>query len=278
MPWFKVDDGLSMKAETTRIPRIARTSAIGLLALAGSWSARELTDGHIPAHMLEELCGTESEADWLVTAGFWMVVADGWQFIEWAPDQPLREVVLGERAKRAEKMRGWRQRNRPSSSATDAVTNADRDGDTTPSVTPAPSQSRPDPDQSKIIRPPKADYTNEFDQWWAIYPRKQAKADAIRAYTAARKKVDASTLLDAVRTFALLRVGEDKEFIKLPAGWIRGERWNDEPLARTNSAASPGNISTEERMCVIHPDYPDTTWLPCAACQRAAELPAGADF
>src|SRR5476651_1728036 len=105
MPWFKVDDGLAMKVETTRIPRSARTSAIGLLALAGSWSARELTDGHIPAHMLDELCGTDADASWLVTAGYWVAVDDGWQFVDWAPDQPLREVVMADRTKKAEKMR-----------------------------------------------------------------------------------------------------------------------------------------------------------------------------
>jgi hypothetical protein len=139
MPWFKVDDGLSSKAETTRIPRAHRRSALGVWVLAGSWSAKELTDGHIPQHMLEELSGTDEDAFWLVEAGYWTVADDGWQFVDWAPEQPLRETVLADRKQRADKMRNWRARNKPSNPATDAVT----DEVTDETVTVAPSQPSP---------------------------------------------------------------------------------------------------------------------------------------
>lgn len=101
MPWFKVDDGLSSRAETTRIPRAYRCSALGLWALAGSWSAKELTDGHVPAHMLDELSGSPDDASWLITSGYWSEVDDGWQFVKWAGDQPVRVKVLADRAKNA---------------------------------------------------------------------------------------------------------------------------------------------------------------------------------
>lgn len=139
-PWFKVDDGLSSKKETTRIPRPFRTSALGLWALAGSWSAKELTDGLIPQHMIAELAGTDEEAQHLVDAEYWFRVEGGFQFVDWAPDQPLREAVLETRRKTAEKVKDWRSRNLPRNPVTAPVTN--------PVVTLPPSRpvpTRPDP-------------------------------------------------------------------------------------------------------------------------------------
>jgi hypothetical protein len=249
MPWFKVDDGLSMKAETTRIPRAARTSAIGLLALAGSWSARELTDGHIPTHMLEELAGSEADAAWLVTAGFWLVVPDGWQFVEWEPDQPLREVVMADRAKRAEKMRGWRSRNQasrpPSNPVTEDATNPDTDA-TVPEPQPVPS--RPDPDLSDKNNVQRAahDYSDEFEEWWGRYPRHQGKADAARAFKAARKTTDLKTLLDGAQAYTLLHIGVEKAHLKMPAGWLRDRRWEDDPIVV--SAASAASRPKDEQI------------------------------
>ncbi|MET4702766.1 hypothetical protein ABIB54_000220 [Frigoribacterium sp. UYMn621] len=311
MPWYKVDDGLSMKAETTRIPRAARTSAIGLLALAGSWSARELTDGHIPTHMLEELAGSEADASWLVTAGFWIAVVDGWRFTEWEPDQPLREVVLADRAKRAEKMRGWRSRNQasstPSNPATNSATNADSDA-TVPEPQPVPT--RPDPDLSKKkehVQKPAHDYSKEFDEFWSLYPRKQGKADAVKAYARARKTTEAKTLRDGAQAYSLMSIGANKNHIKLPGGWIREERWNDEPIAaipsplakderiidvleqgrrfqgdvrlapearmrQTLALGSSLTMLTPNSFCEIHPDYPFEIDGSCTACARSVGL------
>lgn len=144
MPWFKVSDDLPSKPETTRIPRAHRTSAIGLWALAGAWSAQQLTDGHIPRHMVDELAGRDEDAAWLVNAGYWEVVDDGWRFVVWAPEQPLREAVLEQRRKNAEKVKNWRSRNRGSNSVTNRGTNPG----TNQHVTLPPSRpdpTRPDP-------------------------------------------------------------------------------------------------------------------------------------
>jgi hypothetical protein len=307
VPWYKVDDGLSMKAETTRIPRKLRTSAIGLLTLAGSWSARELTDGHIPVHMLEELCGTTDEADWLVTAGFWNAVEDGWRFVEWAPEQPLREVVLADRAKKASKMKDWRARNHASNPATgvptggntEAATGTPTDSASDSSVTPAPTQTHPKPSK-ELVQKPAHEYSDEFDEFWSLYPRKQGKADALRAYNAARKTTEAKALRDGAQAYNLLHIGEDKNYLKLPAGWLRDRRWEDETIPPSMDAfRSNGRPATRteqnlnfvaqlamEQMqgardpdCDKHPGYPAATpKVPCAACERAIGLADGVAF
>ena len=263
MPWFKVDDGLATNADVLRIPRAARMAALGLWVIAGSWSARELTDGLIERHMLEELAGTDEQAAWLVSAGIWAVVDDGWQFVRWEPDQPLREPTLAKRAANTQRVSKWRSGNKVGNAVTGQVANVD--------VTPPPSRPVPTrPDKDKKLVHPSAELTSAFELWWSIYPRKQAKADALKAYVEAHKKIGAEKLLAAVRIYALAMAGEDKTFVKLGGGWLRSERWTDEPLVRERPAA-PARVAAE---CDVHDGYP----LPCESCRRIAELPEGAPF
>jgi hypothetical protein len=294
VPWFKVSDDLPSKATTTRIPRQHRRAALGLWCLAGAWSAAQLTDGHIPAHMLEELSGTPDDAAWLVTARIWEPVEDGWQFVEWAPDQPLREAVLEARRKNAEKVTTWRSRNKPSSNpGTNSVTPAVSNAGTNRDVTLPPSQSRPGPvptqSHEKSIVQPTVERVDplevEFDEFWKVYPRRQAKADARKAYKAARKSIDATTVLTGARAYALLTVGVEREYIKLPAGWLRDRRWEDDPIPQTPSkdaraaaviemgrqlaAVQPPADRFDNRAaeCAQHPGYPAN---PCDRCARDA--------
>lgn len=285
MPWYRVSDDLPSKAETTRIPRAHRCQALGLWALAGAWSAQQLTDGHIPTHMLDELSGTPKDAEWLVAAGYWAAVDDGWQFVVWAPDQPLREAVLEQRRKNAEKVQNWRSRNKPSNPVTNPVG--------TPVSNPAPDPTRPDPPTSNEVdvHPPAElvnDLEQEFDEWWILYPRKQGKADARKAYKAARKDVDAATLRDGAQAYNLLNAGADKSYLKLPAGWIRGARWLDEQIPATPAKLTPGQVDswagyrtpiTSYAECPSHPGYPAATdTVPCTRCERDATEPEEAYF
>lgn len=121
------------------------------------------------------------------------------------------------------------------------------------------------------------DYSTEFEDFWIPYPRKQGKTDALKAYKAARKTTDAQTILNGVQAYALLNIRTDKAFLKLPAGYLRGRRWEDEQIvnsppkpdqrtyATTNVAA---NIITPTDMCPRHPGYPVSEREQCAACAR----------
>lgn len=70
-----MDDGFANSKPVLRIPRRYRLQAVGLWALAGTWSAKEETDGFIPEYVLEELCGTPGVANQLVQAGLWEIVS-----------------------------------------------------------------------------------------------------------------------------------------------------------------------------------------------------------
>jgi hypothetical protein len=68
-----------------------------------------------------------------------------------------------------------------------------------------------------------------FDDFWEIYPRKQAKKDARKAWD--QIKMDES-LFNQITTNIELRLSggswNDKKYIPLPATYLRGERWEDE--------------------------------------------------
>lgn len=201
MPWFRVDDQLPNLVTTTRIPRTHRRAAVGLWVLAGAWSAGQLTDGHIPEYMLEELSGTPEDADWLVRAGFWALAEDGWRFIDWAPDQPLRAAVLEQRRKNAEKVSKWRARNRVTASVTNSGDNSVSDG----SVTLPPS--RPDPDPSTPSSLEEGGETPSLDSpFCKAHPN--GTDQPCRACGDARRRYDGGSRSLSTRTPAIGRPAE----------------------------------------------------------------------
>ena len=71
-----------------------------------------------------------------------------------------------------------------------------------------------------------------FDQFWDVYPKKSAKADAFEAW----KRVDpdealVGRILEAVRMQKLWPQysGENRRFFPTPAKWLDGGCWDDEP-------------------------------------------------
>ena len=66
----------------------------------------------------------------------------------------------------------------------------------------------------------------EFPKFWAAYPRKAAKGNALRAYRAARRKVSLDTLIDALDTYQKSK--PDWQDYAYPASWLNAERWEDQ--------------------------------------------------
>jgi hypothetical protein len=103
-------------------------AAVGLWAVAGSWSSDHLTDGFIPDDDLPWLFPDAPRlAQALVTAGAWKRMRNGHRFV---PDGvthkiPTREAVETDRSSAAERQRRSRERklSRRDSHVTDAVTN-----------------------------------------------------------------------------------------------------------------------------------------------------------
>ncbi|MDJ0319776.1 hypothetical protein [Pseudarthrobacter sp. PS3-L1] len=85
-------------------------------------------------------------------------------------------------------------------------------------------------DQKRKTSPATQD---DFFDWYVDYPRKEARAAAERAYTKARTRATQEQLIEGTRRY---REDPNREpaFTKLPATWLNGGCWDDEPLPPKN--------------------------------------------
>ena len=99
MVWFKVDDSFYDHPKVFELP----DAAVALWTRAGCWSARNLTDGFVPAKLPARLCDDpDTGIRALVDHGLWKRTRGGYQFHDWSEYQPTADAVKDLRAKRAE--------------------------------------------------------------------------------------------------------------------------------------------------------------------------------
>lgn len=81
--------------------------------------------------------------------------------------------------------------------------------------------------------PSKADakqQAEDFNAWYAIYPKHVGRGAAVNAYAKARKNgATAEELNEGARRYAAQRKGQDAQYTKQPATWLNQECWTDEP-------------------------------------------------
>lgn len=83
--------------------------------------------------------------------------------------------------------------------------------------------------------------TDEFMDWYLAYPRHEARGQAEKAYTKARRLVQADLLLSAAERYAA-DPNRESSYTKLPATWLNAKCWEDDPLPSReseNSGTSP---------------------------------------
>jgi hypothetical protein len=112
LSWFKVDDGFHSSRKVLSIPKRARFAAVGLWTVAGSWSADQLTDGHVPDYMIKEWGAPPAAPEALVDAELWERTHDGYLFRKWHEYQPSKQDVDAERAASRERMRELRAKRK----------------------------------------------------------------------------------------------------------------------------------------------------------------------
>lgn len=80
----------------------------------------------------------------------------------------------------------------------------------------------------------KNPYSTDFLSWWSSYPKKESKGDAWKAWETARRTKalpDLEVLVTASKAYAAAT--PDPTFLKLPAGWLRDRKWEDEKPTST---------------------------------------------
>ncbi len=101
------------------------------------------------------------------------------------------------------------------------------------------SNNSTQPKTTTNARPSSPIALQGFDEFWAAYPRKQAKGAARKAWPAAVKA--AALQLHGQPAYEVITAGatayanspdRTAEFTAHPATWLRAERWTDEPQPR----------------------------------------------
>lgn len=94
-----------------------------------------------------------------------------------------------------------------------------------------------------VVRKPVTD-TPEFEAFWQAYPRKADKGHARRAWQKAVAKAEPPDIIAGAARYRD-DPNRDKAYTALPATWLNGERWLDEPLPERSTRASSKNTEVE---------------------------------
>ncbi|WP_050613301.1 phage replisome organizer N-terminal domain-containing protein [Bacillus testis] len=70
-------------------------------------------------------------------------------------------------------------------------------------------------------------YSNEFEQFWSIYPRKVDKKKAYKSFKTAIKNHSLETILSGTEKYAAQSKNKDKQFIKHPATFLNNDSFID---------------------------------------------------
>lgn len=88
-----------------------------------------------------------------------------------------------------------------------------------------------------------ATYSQGFDGWWKVYPRRVGKGEAFKAWKkGATSALTRTAIMKA--TAELARVTKDVKFVPNPATWLNQRRWEDDQSH--SAAAGRGSKQTQQ--------------------------------
>lgn len=101
MPWVKLDDSFFCHPKIVE----AGAEASGLYVWALTYSAHNLTDGHVPAGWVKQAVGSRAKrlAGILVEHGLWTENGTGWVIHDYHDYNPSRESIVEKRRKDSER-------------------------------------------------------------------------------------------------------------------------------------------------------------------------------
>lgn len=98
-----------------------------------------------------------------------------------------------------------------------------------------PPRTRPAPKPPRDTTGPAA-----FQAFYAAYPKHEAKADALAAWNRLKPDSDlVAAIMAGVACWQASGRWEDPKYIPLPATFLNGRRWEDEPMPAAAARASP---------------------------------------
>jgi len=83
---------------------------------------------------------------------------------------------------------------------------------------------------NRTITKPLKETAEKFDEFWNLYPKKIAKADALKAWNKATKTKTADELLKLTKAYAEGKLPDNK-YIPYPASWLNKELYESVEVA-----------------------------------------------
>lgn len=97
------------------------------------------------------------------------------------------------------------------------------------------------------------DQKPEFGDFWALYCKRVAKADARKAWSKLKPAQQLAALVACV-AWARVWANTDYQFLPYPATWLRAERWEDElppEYRQTHASHVPAIVPAQEARTVM---------------------------
>jgi uncharacterized protein YdaU (DUF1376 family) len=181
------------------------------------------------------------------------------QFFELGPDGLLRNRRMSKELSYVVKKRERNSLNgalggRPKSLKYNTLTKANGFDSETEVEAPTPTPI------SKKERDPRA-RALEFQQFWDLYGHKIDRPRAEKAMVKALEKATIERILDGVKSYR--ESLNDLKFIKDPAAWLNGERWNDQPALVNGHHVSPEKLSNAPQKFIEEGTEQWNAWDKC---------------
>jgi len=114
--------------------------------------------------------------------------------------------------------------------------------------TPAPGAGEQG-SRGTVLSSDESDTIDLFDEFWKLYPRKEAKAAARKAWDKVTQKIEPQEIIDGLTAYSF---SPDPKFRPLPASWINGQRWEDE--ASVHQLHPAGSTSGRRQQVLVGED------------------------
>jgi len=222
--WLKVEKRTPDKAEILAIARtlnITPPEAFGRCFLVWRWAEWMTTDGNarsVTTSDIDRVAGLDGFSDALLSVGWLLPRSGSVQFPNFARH-------MGQAAKKrlfdAERQRECRVKK---------VTLLSQNGVTDESQREGVLEEKKEKKKKKYKTPPLPPAAG-FDRFWAVWPKKVAKADAEAAWA---KLAPGPELAEAIVAAVARQRGSPKwnrdggRYIPYPATWLNRRRWEDE--------------------------------------------------
>ncbi len=112
-----------------------------------------------------------------------------------------------------------------------------------------PNTIRDTPTTNTLIRgdrnaPPKSGYTDQFNDWWKLYPRSDgSKKKAFEAYQKAIDEIEPQELQNKTAHFAHQNRNAEQRYIPHATTWLNQKRWETVDTAMTHPTTNRNQLA-----------------------------------